>query len=61
MEPEEEICGVSSSRKIPIEQSSYQEGRINKIEKGSIFEKMSITDYVLQSNTVQTMLLNEKS
>ena len=61
MEPEGEICSVSSSSKTPIEQSSNQQGRINKIEKDSIFEKMSITDYVLQSNTIQTMLLNEKS
>lgn len=61
MEPEGEICGVSSSSKTPIEQSSYQQGRINKIEKDSIFEKMSITDYVLQSDTVQTMLLNGES
>lgn len=58
---EGKICGVSSSCKTPIKQSSHQQGRINEIEQGSAFDKMSITEYVLQSSTVQTMLMNEQN
>lgn len=60
MESEGEVC-VSSSRKASIEQPSHQRGRINKIEAGSSLDKMSITNYVLQSDTVQAMLLHGKS
>lgn len=60
VESEGEVC-VSSSRIAPIEQSSHQQSRINKIEKGSFFDRMSITDYVLQSDTVQAMLQYSKS
>lgn len=62
MVSEGEVCVSSSSRKVPIKQaSSHERGRINKIEKGSVFDKMSITDYVLQSDTVQAMLLHGNS
>ena len=58
VESEGEVCVPSTNRrKSLIEQSSYQQGRSNKIEKGSSFDKMTITDYVLQSDIVQTMLL----
>lgn len=61
MQSEGEICVSPPNRTTPIEQSSYQQGRINKIEEGSFFDNMTITDYVLKSDTVQAMLLYGKS
>lgn len=54
-----EVC-VSSSQTKEIE-LPYQQGRINQIKEGSFLDNMTITDYVLKSNTFQTLLLYKKS
>lgn len=54
----EEIC-CSSSRKEEVD-VSFQ-GRTNEIEEGSVLDNVTITDYVLKSDTFQTLLLFAKS
>lgn len=59
MESDGAVC-VSSSRTDEIE-VSYQQGRINKIEEGSFLDNVTITEYVLKSDTFQTLLLYGKA
>lgn len=58
MKTEEEVC-FSSSRIDEVD-VSFQ-GRINEIEEGSFLDNVTITDYVLKSDTFQTLLLFAKS
>lgn len=58
MKTEEGVC-VSLSREDKAD-VSFQ-GRINKIEEGSFLDNVTITDYVLKSDTIQTLLLFAKS
>ena len=51
---EEEVC-VTSSRTGEVDVLFH--GRINQIEEGSFLDNVSITDYVIKSDTFQTMLL----
>lgn len=59
-ESEEEICFPHKQKPL-VKQASYQQHRINKIEKVGFFDKMTITDYMLQLDTIQTMLFFGKS
>lgn len=60
MESEGDVC-ISPTWTAPIKVSSYQQGRINQIEEGSFLDNVTITDYVLKSNIIQTMLFYGKS
>lgn len=59
MESDGEVC-VSSSRTDEIE-VSYQQDRVNQIEEGSLLDNVTITEYVLKSDTFQTLLLYGKA
>lgn len=54
-ETEEQVCSSSQIEEIEV---SFQ-GRINEIEEGSVLDNVTITDYVLKSDTFQTLLLFE--
>lgn len=51
---EEEAC-VNSSRTGEADVLFHD--RVNQIEEGSFLDEVSITDYVIKSDTFQTMLL----
>lgn len=55
---EEEVC-FSSSRTGEVDVPFH--GRINQIEEGSFLDNVTITDYVIKSDTFQNLLLFAKS